>query len=234
MLEKVKERVCAANLALAREGLAILTWGNASEIDRERGLVVIKPSGVPYSDMKPSDMVVVDMDGKVVEGRYRPSSDTPTHLVIYKAFTSIGGVAHTHSSHATAWAQAGRSIPNIGTTHADTFHDDVPVTGEIPSDRIRDAYEEATGDVIVETFRRLGLDPVATPGALAVHHGPFTWGRDAADAVEHALILEEVAKIAALSVALNPVLRMNPDLVEKHYSRKHGPKAYYGQKGKGK
>ena len=175
MLEKVKERVCAANLALAREGLAILTWGNASEIDRERGLVVIKPSGVPYSDMKPSDMVVVDMDGKVVEGRYRPSSDTPTHLVIYKAFTSIGGVAHTHSSHATAWAQAGRSIPNIGTTHADTFHDDVPVTGEIPSYRISEAYEEATGDAVVETIQRLGIDPVATPGALVAHHGPFTW-----------------------------------------------------------
>ena len=234
MLEKVKERVCAANLALAREGLAILTWGNASEIDRERGLVVIKPSGVPYSDMKPSDMVVVDMDGKVVEGRYRPSSDTPTHLVIYKAFTSIGGVAHTHSSHATAWAQAGRSIPNIGTTHADTFHDYVPVTGEIPSDRIRDAYEEATGDAVVETIHRLGIDPVATPGALVAHHGPFTWGRDAADAVEHAVILEEVAKIALLSVALNPAIQMNRDLIEKHYSRKHGPKAYYGQKGSSK
>ena len=234
MLEKVKERVCAANLALAREGLAILTWGNASEIDRERGLVVIKPSGVPYSDMKPSDMVVVDMDGKVVEGRYRPSSDTPTHLVIYKAFTSIGGVAHTHSSHATAWAQAGRSIPNSGTTHADTFHDDVPVTGEIPSYRISEAYEEATGDAVVETIQRLGIDPVATPGALVAHHGPFTWGRDAAAAVEHAVILEEVAKIALFSVALNPTIQMNRDLIEKHYSRKHGPKAYYGQKGKGK
>ena len=231
MLEETKERVCAANLALAREGLAILTWGNASEIDRERGLVVIKPSGVPYDGMKPSDMVVVDLDGKVVEGNYRPSSDTPTHLVLYKAFPSIGGVVHTHSVHATAWAQAGRSIPNIGTTHADTFHDDVPVTGEIPSDRIRAAYEEATGDTIVATFRRLGLDPVATPAALAVHHGPFTWGRDVADAVEHAVVLEEVAKIASLSVALNPAIQMNQNLIEKHYTRKHGPKAYYGQKG---
>ena len=260
MLDDLKERVCAANLALARERLAVLTWGNASEIDRERGLVVIKPSGVPYDGMKPADMVVVDLHGKVVEGRFRPSSDTPTHLVLYKAFPQIGGVVHTHSPHATAWAQAGRSIPNIGTTHADTFYADVPVTDEIPSDRIRDAYEEATGDVIVETFRRLGLDPVATPGALAVHHGPFTWGRDAADAVEgldpvatpgvlsihhgpftwgrdaadaveHAVILEEVAKIAALSVALNPAIQMNPALIEKHYSRKHGPKAYYGQKG---
>ena len=229
MLDDLKERVCAANLALARERLAVLTWGNASEVDRERGLVVIKPSGVPYADMKPSDMVVVDLDGKVVEGRYRPSSDTPTHLVLYRAFPQIGGIVHTHSPHATAWAQAGRAIPNIGTTHADTFYADVPVTGEIPSDCIRAAYEEATGDVIVETFRRLGLDPVATPGALAVHHGPFTWGRDAADAVEHAVILEEVAKIAALSVALNPDIQMNPALIEKHYSRKHGPKAYYGQ-----
>ena len=162
MLEDLKERVCAANLALARERLAVLTWGNASEIDRARGLVVIKPSGVPYDGMKPSDMVVVGLDGKVVEGRYRPSSDTPTHLVLYKAFPQIGGVVHTHSPHATAWAQAGRAIPNIGTTHADTFHDDVPVTGEIPSDRIRDAYEEATGDVIVETFRNRGLDPPRT------------------------------------------------------------------------
>ena len=234
MLEEIKERVCAANLALAREGLAILTWGNASEIDRERGLVVIKPSGVPYDGMKPSDMVVVDLDGKVVEGNYRPSSDTPTHLVLYKAFPSIGGVVHTHSVHATAWAQAGRSIPNIGTTHADTFHDDVPVTGEIPSYRISEAYEEATGDAVVETIHRLGIDPVDTPGALVAHHGPFTWGRDAADAVEHAAILEEVAKIALLSVALNPAIQMNRDLIEKHYSRKHGPKAYYGQKGKGK
>ena len=230
MLEELKEKVCAANLALVRHGLVTLTWGNASAIDREKGMLVIKPSGVAYDAMSPSDMVVVDLDGNVVEGQYRPSSDTPTHLVLYKAFPQIGGVVLTHSPHATAWAQAGRPIPNIGTTHADTFHDDVPVTGEIPSDRIRDAYEEATGDVIVETFRRLGLDPVATPGALAIHHGPFTWGRDAADAVEHAVILEEVAKIAALSVALNPAIRMNPDLVEKHYSRKHGPGAYYGQR----
>ena len=231
MLENLKERGCAASRALARARLAVLAGGNAGETGRERGLVVVEPSGVPYDGMKPSDMVVVDLDGKVVEGRYRPSSDTPTHLVLYRAFPQIGGVVHTHSPHATAWAQAGRPIPNIGTTHADTFHDDVPVTDEIPPDRIRDAYEEATGDTIVETFRRNGLDPVATPAALAVHHGPFTWGRDAADAVEHALILEEVAKIASLSVALNPAIQMNRDLIEKHYSRKHGPKAYYGQKG---
>ena len=231
MLEALKEKVLQANLLLPKHDLVTFTWGNVSEIDRESGLIVIKPSGVDYDGMKAEDMVVLDLDGKVVEGHYKPSSDTPTHLVLYRAFPQVGGVVHTHSPHATAWAQAGRPIPNIGTTHADTFHDDVPVTDEIPSDRIRDAYEEATGDTIVATFRRLGLDPVATPAALAVHHGPFTWGRDAADAVEHAVVLEEVAKIASLSVALNPAIQMNQDLIEKHYTRKHGPKAYYGQKG---
>ena len=215
MLEELKEKVCAANLALVRHGLVTLTWGNASAIDRAKGLVVIKPSGVDYASMKPEDMVVVDMDGKVQEGRYRPSSDTPTHLVLYKAFPTIGGVVHTHSAHATAWAQAARPIPNLGTTHADTFHTDVPVTGEIPDDR--------------ETFRRLGIDPDETPAAVAVHHGPFTWGRTVEKAVENAVVLEEVAKIAALTVALNPSAQMNPALVEKHYSRKHGPNAYYGQ-----
>ena len=229
MLEELKEKVCAANLALVRHGLVTLTWGNASAIDREKGLAVIKPSGVDYASMSPEDMVVVDMDGKVAEGRYRPSSDTPTHLVLYKAFPAIGGVVHTHSAHATAWAQAVRPIPNLGTTHADTFHTDVPVTDEIPDDRIRAAYEEATGDTIVETFRRLGIDPDETPAAIAVHHGPFTWGRTVEKAVENAVVLEEVAKIAALTVALNPSAQMNPALVEKHYSRKHGPNAYYGQ-----
>ena len=157
MLEELKERVCAANLALVRHGLVVLTWGNASAIDRDKGLVVIKPSGVSYDTMKPDDMVVVDMGGKVVEGCFRPSSDTPTHIALYKAFPSVGGVVHTHSSCATAWAQSARSIPNLGTTHADVFHTDVPVTDEIPDERIRDAYEEATGDTIVETFRRLGV-----------------------------------------------------------------------------
>ena len=229
MLEDLKERVCAANLALARERLAVLTWGNASEIDRERGLVVIKPSGVPYDGMKPSDMVVVDLDGAVVEGRFRPSSDTPTHLVLYKAFPSVGGVVHTHSANATAWAQAARPIPNLGTTHADAFHTDVPVTDEIPDDRIRDAYEEATGDSIVAAFRRLGIDPDETPAALAVHHGPFTWGRTVEKAVEHAVTLEAVAEMAAYTLTLNPEAQMNPAMTEKHYSRKHGPAAYYGQ-----
>ena len=230
MLEEIKEKVCAANLALVRHGLVTLTWGNASAIDREKGLVVIKPSGVAYDAMSPEDMVVVDLDGNAVEGRYRPSSDTPTHIVLYKAFPSVGGVVHTHSTNATAWAQAARPIPNLGTTHADTFHTDVPLTDQIPDDRIRAAYEEATGDTIVGTFRRLGIDPDETPAALAVHHGPFTWGRTVAKAVENAVVLEEVAKIAAITVSLNPSAQMNPALVEKHYSRKHGPNAYYGQR----
>ena len=214
MLEELKEKVCAANLALVRHGLVTLTWGNASAVDRDKGLIVIKPSGVAYDAMSPEDMVVVGLDGNVVEGRYRPSSDTPTHIVLYKAFPSVGGVVHTHSTHATAWAQSARAIPNLGTTHADTFH----------------TYEEATGDTIVGTFRRLGIDPDETPAALAVHHGPFTWGRTVEKAVENAVVLEEVAKIAAITVALNPAARMNPALVEKHYSRKHGPNAYYGQR----
>ena len=230
MLEELKEKVCAANLALVRHGLVTLTWGNASAVDRDKGLIVIKPSGVAYDAMSPEDMVVVGLDGNVVEGRYRPSSDTPTHIVLYKAFPSVGGVVHTHSTHATAWAQSARAIPNLSTTHADTFHTDVPLTDEIPDDRIRAAYEEATGDTIVGTFRQLGIDPDETPAALAVHHGPFTWGRTVEKAVENAVVLEEVAKIAAITVALNPAARMNPALVEKHYSRKHGPNAYYGQR----
>ena len=229
MLEDMKERVCAANLSLVRQGLVVLTWGNASAIDRERGLVVIKPSGVSYDTMKPADMVVVDLEGRVVEGRFRPSSDTPTHLALYKAFKSVGGVVHTHSIHATAWAQAARAIPNLGTTHADVFHTDVPVTDEIPDDRIRDAYEESTGISIIEAFRRLGIAPDETPAALAVHHGPFAWGRTVEKAVENAVTLEAVAEMAERTLTLNPIARMNPAMTEKHYSRKHGPSAYYGQ-----
>ena len=232
MLDDLRKDVCAANLALVRHGLVTLTWGNVSAIDRERGLVVIKPSGVPYDTMKPEDMVVVDLDGSVVEGSYRPSSDTPTHLVLYRDFPSIGGIVHTHSLHATAWAQTGRPIPNLGTTHADTFHTDIPVTDEIPDERVRDAYEEATGDTIVEVFRRLGISPDETPAVLAVHHGPFTWGATAVKAVEHAVVLEAVAQMAETTLALNPCVQMNPALVEKHFSRKHGPGAYYGQKGR--
>ena len=231
MLEELKEAVFKANLALPKHGLVTFTWGNVSGIDREKNLVVIKPSGVPYDGMTPEDMVAVDLNGNVVEGRYRPSSDTPTHLVLYRAFPSVGGIVHTHSTYATAWAQAARAIPNLGTTHADTFHTDVPLADEISDDRIRAAYEEATGDTIVETFRRLKIDPEETPAALAVHHGPFTWGRTAEKAVENAVVLEEVAKMAAITVALNPSAQMNSALVEKHYSRKHGPNAYYGQRG---
>ena len=230
MLDELKEKVCEANLELVRQGLVILTWGNASAIDRESGLVAIKPSGVPYATMKPSDMVIVDLDGNRVEGTLNPSSDLPTHLKIYRAFASVGGVVHTHSTYATAWAQACRGIPNIGTTHADHFHAAVPVTGEIPDERIRTDYEAATGDVIVETFAAQGLDAEANPAVLVAHHGPFTWGADAARAVQNAVVLEEVAKMASISFAINPALTMNDALVEKHFSRKHGPGAYYGQK----
>lgn len=232
MFEGLKERVCAANLDLVKHGLVILTWGNVSEIDRAAGVLAIKPSGVPYDRMKPSDMVVVGLDGKAVEGTLRPSSDLATHLALYRAFPSVGGVVHTHSTYATAWAQACRDIPNIGTTHADHFHLAVPVTGELAPEGIAADYEAATGDEIVATFARRGIDPAANPAALVAHHGPFAWGPDAAKAVANAVALEEVAKMASVSFALNPDIRMNPDLVEKHHSRKHGPNAYYGQAAK--
>ena len=235
MLEELKEKVCKANLELVRHGLVLFTWGNASAIDRPSGLVVIKPSGVSYDDMKPSDMVVVDLEGKVVEGNLRPSSDTPTHVVLYKAFPGIGGVVHTHSTYATAWAQAGRNIPNIGTTHADYFHDDIPCTRDMRKAEVFGEYEKETGNVIVERFRN--IDPNDTPGVLVRNHGPFTWGTDVLNAVHNAVVLEEVAKMAFISSTLQlPTLdvieqvpSMNKHLIEKHYSRKHGPEAYYGQ-----
>ena len=227
MLEELKKKVCEANLELVRHGLVIFTWGNVSEIDRESGLVVIKPSGVSYEGMTPADMVVVSLDGEVVEGALRPSSDTPTHLVLYKAFKEIGGVVHTHSTYATAWAQAGLDIPNIGTTHADYFHDAVPCTADMTEAEVKGEYELETGNVIVRRFE--GLNPVHTPGVLVKNHGPFTWGRDAAEAVHNAVVLEQVAKMASISFSINPSLTMNPLLVEKHFSRKHGPNAYYGQ-----
>lgn len=235
MLEELKEKVCKANLELVRHGLVLFTWGNASAIDRPSGLVVIKPSGVSYDDMKPSDMVVVDLEGKVVEGNLRPSSDTPTHVVLYKAFPGIGGVVHTHSTYATAWAQAGRIIPNIGTTHADYFHDDIPCTRDMRKAEVFGEYEKETGNVIVERFRN--IDPNDTPGVLVRNHGPFTWGTDVLNAVHNAVVLEEVAKMAFISSTLQlPTLdviehvpSMNKHLIEKHYSRKHGPGAYYGQ-----
>jgi len=228
MLEHVKQEVLRANLDLVKRNLVILTWGNVSAIDRQTGLVVIKPSGVEYDNMKAEDMVVVDLDGNVVEGRLRPSSDTPTHLAIYRHFPEVGGVVHTHSTYATAWAQAGLSIPNIGTTHADTFHCDSPCTEEMSREQITMAYEAATGDIIADAF--VGKDPMHTPAVLVKHHGPFTWGKSADEAVYNAVVLEEVARMASITVALNPKVEMNADLIEKHYERKHGANAYYGQK----
>jgi L-ribulose-5-phosphate 4-epimerase len=228
MLEELKQQVLKANLDLVKHGLVILTWGNVSAIDREKGLVVIKPSGVAYDKMTAEDMVVVDMDGNTVEGKLRPSSDMPTHLVLYKRFPEIGGVVHTHSTYATAWAQACLPIPNIGTTHADTFHHDVPCSKEIPADLVDAAYEASTGVMIADEFEN--ENPLHTPAALACHHGPFTWGKDADSAVYNAVVLEEVAKMAYISKMLNPQIQMNQDLVEKHYNRKHGANAYYGQK----
>ena len=228
MLEKLKQEVLEANLDLVKNNLVILTWGNVSALDRESGLVVIKPSGVSYDDMKAEDMVVVDLDGNIVEGDLRPSSDTPTHLAIYRHFPEVGGVVHTHSTYATAWSQAGLPIPNIGTTNADTFYCDIPCTDEMSHEQISTAYEAATGDVIAEAFK--GMNPMHTPAVLVKHHGPFTWGKSAANAVYNAVVLEEVARMASITVALNPKVEMNQDLVEKHYERKHGANAYYGQK----
>ncbi|MBP5486906.1 MAG: L-ribulose-5-phosphate 4-epimerase [Bacteroidales bacterium] len=227
MLEDLKEKVCKANLELVRHGLVIFTWGNVSAIDRESSLVVIKPSGVSYDNMKPGDMVVVDLDGRTVEGCLKPSSDTPTHLVLYKAFPEIGGIVHTHSTYATAWAQAGKSIPNIGTTHADYFHGDIPCTEDMTENEVMGEYEKETGNVIVRRFE--SLNPIHTPGVLVKNHGPFTWGKDASEAVHNAVVLEQVAKMAFISLTVNPDLTMNPLLIDKHFLRKHGPKAYYGQ-----
>lgn len=240
MLEYLKEKVCQANLDLVKHGLVIFTWGNVSAIDRESGLVVIKPSGVSYDNMKPEDMVVVDLDGKVVEGSLRPSSDTPTHIVLYKAFAEIGGVVHTHSTYATAWAQAGMDIKPLGTTHADYFHGPIPCTPDMNVRQINGNYEEETGNVIVSTFKN--INPVHTPAVLVKNHGPFAWGKDAAEAVYHAKVLEEVARMNYITETLYKVsevsncvtLGKKPSimkaLIEKHFSRKHGPNAYYGQK----
>ena len=231
MLEKLKEEVCRANLLLPKYGMVTFTWGNVSAIDRESGLFVIKPSGVEYDVMKPEDMVVVDLEGNVVEGRYRPSSDTPTHLVFYREFPNIGGVVHTHSTFAVGWAQAGRDIPALGTTQGDYFYGDVPCTRKMTPEEIAGEYELETGNVIVEEFRRRGIDPDQMPGVLVHSHGPFTWGTDAENAVHNAVVLEEVAKMAFLSRMINPQAeRMQQELLDKHYLRKHGPGAYDGQK----
>lgn len=228
MLEALKAEVCKANLDLVKHGLVIFTWGNVSAIDRESGLIVIKPSGVDYSDMQPSDMVVVNLDGEVVDGILRPSSDTATHLEIYKAFPDVGGIVHTHSTYATAWAQAGLDIPNIGTTHADYFHHDIPCTKAMTEEQMGE-YEKQTGTTIVEHFLSNEIVPSHTPAVLVRNHGPFAWGKDCHEAVHNAVVLEQVAKMAFISLQINPALTMNELLVEKHYSRKHGKNAYYGQ-----
>ena len=230
MLEELKEKVFRANLDLVKNGLVLFTWGNVSGIDREKGLVVIKPSGVDYDVMKASDMVVVDLNtGKTVEGDLNPSSDTPTHLVLYRAFKNIGGVVHTHSQYATAWAQDGKDIPNIGTTHADYFYKEIPCTRDMTEKEVKGDYELETGNVIVERFN--GYNPDHTPGVLVKNHGPFSWGTSPANAVYNATVMEYVAKMAFVSYSVNPQTTMNPLLIEKHYMRKHGPNAYYGQKG---
>ena len=230
MLDELKKQVCDANLELVAEGLVIQTWGNASGIDREHDLVVIKPSGVPYADMRPEHMVVVSLEtGNVVDGSLNPSSDTPTHLVLYRAFKDIGGVVHTHSLFATAWAQAGRGIPSYGTTQADYWHGDVPCTRLLTPKEIKDDYEANTGQVIVETFQK--LDPMQHPAVLVASHGPFTWGRSLADAVHNASVLEFVARLASETLRINPKTKPMPSaLLDKHFLRKHGPEAYYGQK----
>ncbi|MDR0542270.1 MAG: L-ribulose-5-phosphate 4-epimerase [Dysgonamonadaceae bacterium] len=227
MLELLKQAVFQANLDLVKHQLVIFTWGNVSAIERESGLVVIKPSGISCDTMQAEDMAVVDLNGRLVEGKWKPSSDTATHLELYKAFPSIGGVAHTHSTYATAWAQAGLDIPNIGTTQADYFCDAIPCTRDMSEQEINGEYEKATGTVIIERFQ--SLSPEYIPGVLVKNHGPFSWGKDERDAVHNAVVMEQAAKMAFISKQLNPHLTMNPALIRKHFYRKHGNNAYYGQ-----
>ena len=231
MLEELKQRVYEANLLLPEYGLVTFTWGNVSGIDREQGLFVIKPSGVEYDRLTPEDMVVMDLEGNQVEGNLRPSSDTPTHLELYRAFPEIGGIVHTHSSYATSWAQAGRSIPCYGTTHADYFYGEVPCLRTLTREEIEDAYEENTGHLIVKELRRMKKDVCAVPAVLCKNHGPFAWGKDAMEAVHNAVVLEEVAKMAFRTELICPGVSPAPqELQDKHYYRKHGANAYYGQK----
>jgi L-ribulose-5-phosphate 4-epimerase len=232
MLEKLKAEVCRANLDLVRKGLVIETWGNASGVDRARGLMVIKPSGVPYDGMMPRHMVVVSLaTGKVMDGQFKPSSDTDTHLVLYRAFPKIGGVVHTHSLFATAWAQAQRGLPSYGTTQADYWYGDVPCTRLLKTAEIKNGYEANTGKVIVDIFKKLKFDPMHHPAVLVASHGPFTWGKDVADAVHNAGVLEFIAQLASETLKINPKLKpMQPVLLDKHFLRKHGARAYYGQK----
>jgi len=231
MLESLKIEVCQANIELQRQRLVIYSWGNVSGIDRKRGLVAIKPSGVSYNDLTPEMIVLVDMSGKVVEGRLNPSSDTPTHLELYRCFESIGGICHTHSANATIWSQAKRAIPCLGTTHADYFYGQIPVTRLMTSEEIQADYELNTGRVIVEKFTQSKIDPMQMPAVLVAAHGPFTWGKDAAKSVESAVVLEQVALMALNTAIINPSLEPVPQvLLDKHYLRKHGKNAYYGQK----
>ena len=231
MLEKLKKEVYDANMELSKRGLIIFTWGNVSGIDREKGCFVIKPSGVDYDKLTVDDMVVMDLDGNKIEGTYRPSSDTATHLELYKKYIEIGGIVHTHSPEATAWAQAGRSIPLYGTTHADYFYGEIPCARSLTPEEIDEAYEKNTGTVIIETFEKRGLNPMYTPGVLCTNHGPFTWGKDAAEAVHNAVVLEEVAKMASKTELINPNVKPAPDCIrDKHFFRKHGANAYYGQR----
>ena len=230
MLEELKREVLEANLLLPKHGLVTFTWGNVSGVDREKGLFVIKPSGVEYDELKSEDMVVMDLEGNKVEGKLNPSSDTKTHLVLYNAFPKLGGIVHTHSPYAVAWAQAGRDIPAYGTTHADYFYGPIPCARHLTREELEEDYEKNTGNVIVETFRAQKLDPKAIPAVICHSHGPFTWGRDAAQAVYHAVVLEEVAKMAILTRQVDPSAAPAPQrILDKHYLRKHGPNAYYGQ-----
>ncbi|ACY86128.1 L-ribulose-5-phosphate 4-epimerase [Edwardsiella piscicida] len=229
-MERLKQQVYQANMALPRHGLVTFTWGNVSAIDRQRGYVVIKPSGVAYEALTPAAMVVVDLDGRIVAGALRPSSDTPTHLALYRRYPQLGGIVHTHSTHATAWAQAGRAIPALGTTHADYFDGDIPCTRALSAAEIDHDYEHHTGRVIIETLAQ--RDPSHMPGIVVHQHGPFAWGESAAQAVHNAVVLEEVAKMAWIAYSLNPRLApLDRALRDKHFRRKHGPDAYYGQRG---
>lgn len=230
MLERLKQEVFEANMELPKRGLVTYTWGNVSGIDRETGYFVIKPSGVEYDKLTVDDMVVMDLSGHRIEGKYRPSSDTATHLELYKRYPEIGGIVHTHSTEATSWAQAGRAIPLYGTTHADYFYGSIPCARSLTREEIEEAYEKNTGMVIIETFDKLGVSPMYTPGVLCKNHGPFTWGKNAAEAVYHAVVLEEVAKMATRTEVINPKALPAPDSIrDKHFYRKHGANAYYGQ-----
>lgn len=229
LLKQLQEEVYEANLSLVKHNMVLFTWGNVSAIDRAKGLIAIKPSGVSYEDMKPSDMVIVDIDGNVAEGRMNPSSDTLTHLELYRKFTNIGAIVHTHSKWATIWAQARRPIPALGTTHADNFRGDIPVTRRISRTEALGQYEHNTGLMIVETFTEQGLDPKEMPAVIVANHGPFTWGENAKKAVENAVVLEYVAEMAYYSLDLNGRTGLDNFLLDKHYLRKHGKDAYYGQ-----